>query len=316
MQLPYELAVPELRRDYFTERLTLTSNDRGSRGTDIPEDIQESGRCFVCDRIGNQKNKPALPLIIEHPDNLAVSSKSEEDGSSHVSIIASLIHNSSFQNLSVEDIVKMLTSAQENMKLQYSKKDSFVIMLSRYGNTAGAIMHPSLEIFTIPEVPSIVAEEMASVERSVQDLGICPMCRVIGVEQGGPRQLISTEHFIAFAPWAPTSSYEFWVYPKLHDASFLKMSSKALNDLALILRSTLGGMQRELGRIRFNMVFHTINDKKSSEYHWHIEVHPLLNMWGSIEKGLGVFVNDIAPEMTGEVLGRASRKELAELVGI
>ena len=75
-------------------------------------------------------------------------------------------------------------------------------------------------------------------------------------------------------------------------------------------------MHRELGQISFTMSFHSINEKMGKDYHWHIEVHPILKTWGSMEKGLGVYVNDIPPEMTGEVLGRAARKELAELVGI
>ena len=311
--------MPELRRDYFTDRLTLTNTDRNARGTDVMAVDEQNVRCFVCDHLGNPKSKPSIPLTIEHPDNLgvnAVTDKSSHDISHHISIIANLSHNSSFQKLPVDDIYKLLNVAQENVKLQYEKKNNFVLLLARYGNIAGGIMHPSLEVMTLPETPSIMMEEMGAVGRSMQDLGICPMCRVISVEQGGPRQLISTDHFIAFAPWAPTSSHEFWVYPKVHDPSFMRASNRAVDDLALILRSTLGGMQRELGNIPFIMSFHSINERMGNDYHWHIEVHPLLKTWGSIEKGLGVFVSDMSPEWTAEILGRAARKELAELVGI
>jgi len=311
--------VPELRRDYFTDRLVLTSTDRNVRGSDMIAVDEQNAKCFVCDHLGDPKSKPSLPLIIEHPDNLsvnAVANKSPQDISHHVSIIANLSHNTSFLKLPVDDIYKLLSVAQENVKFQYGRKNNFVLLLARYGNATGGIMHPSLEVMTLPETPSIMVEETGAVERSMQDLGICPMCRVISVEQGGPRQLISTEHFIAFAPWASTSSYEFWVYPKVHESSFIRTSSRAVNDLALILRSTLGGMHRKLGNVPFNMSFHSINDKMVNDYHWHLEVHPMLKTWGSIEKGLGVFVNEISPELTGEVLGRAARKELAELVGI
>ena len=310
--------MPELRRDYFTDRLTLTNIDRSVRGTDIAAEEEPDTKCFVCDYVDSSKSKPSLPLIIEHTNSLSVnevSDKSPQNNTHHV-LVANLDHDSSFQKLPVDGISKLLSVAQENIKSQYGRKDNFVLLLARYGNAAGGILHPSLEMLTLPEIPSVIMEEMAAVERSMQDLGICPMCRVISVEQGGPRQLISTEHFIAFAPWAPTSSYEFWIYPKSHDSGFLSTSSRVINDLALILRSTLGGMQRELDKVPFSMSFHSINEKMGNDYHWHIEVHPMLKTWGSIEKGLGVFVNDISPEMTGEVLGRAARKELAELVGI
>ena len=308
--------MPELRRDYFTDRLTLTNTNRTDRGTDIAAEEGQGPKCFVCDYVDGSKSKPGLPLIIEHPNSLSVNAVSDKSSqNTHHVLVANLGHDSSFQKLPVESISKLLSVAQENVKSQYGRKDDFVLLLARYGNAAGGILHPSLEMFTLPEMPSVIADEMTAVEGSMQDLGICPMCRVISVEQGGPRQLISTEHFVAFAPWAPTSSYEFWIYPKSHNPSFLSTSNRVINDLALILRSTLGGMHRELGGIPFSMSFHSISEKMGN-YHWHIEVHPMLKTWGSIEKGLGVFVNDISPEMTGEVLGRAARKELAELVGI
>jgi UDPglucose--hexose-1-phosphate uridylyltransferase len=308
--------VPELRRDYFTDRLTLTNTERNVRGTDIEAEEEQGAKCFVCEYV-DPKSKPSLPLIIEHPDNLSVNAVSEKSTHNvHQVLVANLTHNSSFQKLPVDSIAKLLSITQEGVRLQYGKKESFVLLLARYGNATGGIMHPSLEMLTLPETPSVIKEEMAAVERSMQDLGVCPMCRVISIEQGGPRQLISTEHFIAFAPWAPTSSHEFWIYPKSHEPSFLRASSKAITDLALILRSTLGGMHRELGGTPFTLSFHSINEKMSNDYHWHIEVHPMLKTWGSIEKGLGVYVNDIPPEMTGEVLGKAARKELAELIGI
>lgn len=305
--------VPDLRRDYFTERLTLTNTERSVRGSDIEADEERGAKCFVCDYANSKKS--SLPLIIEHPRSLSVST-SKSPSTVHQVFVANLSHNSSFQKLPVDGIAKLLSMAQENLRVQYEKQDIFVLLMARYGNAAGGIMHPNLEIITLPETPSLIVEEMVAVERSMQDLGICPMCRVISVEQGGPRQLISTEHFISFAPWAPTSSHEFWVYPKSHDPSFLKVSSKVINDLALIFRSTLGGMHRELGQIPFTMSFHSISEKMGKDYHWHIEVHPILKTWGSMEKGLGVYVNDVPPEMTGEVLGKAARKELAELVGI
>jgi UDPglucose--hexose-1-phosphate uridylyltransferase len=35
-----------------------------------------------------------------------------------------------------------------------------------------------------------------------------------------------------------------------------------------------------------------------------------------LERGFGVFVNNIRPEKSAEILGSASRKEMAGLVGI
>jgi len=50
--------------------------------------------------------------------------------------------------------------------------------------------------------------------------------------------------------------------------------------------------------------------------HWHIDVYPQLSTWSGLERGFGVYINNVSPEHSAEVLGSAARKELAGLVGI
>ena len=42
------------------------------------------------------------------------------------------------------------------------------------------------------------------------------MSQTVSEETGGPRQVLQTEGFIAFCPWAPSYPYEFWIAPKKH----------------------------------------------------------------------------------------------------
>ena len=53
------------------------------------------------------------------------------------------------------------------------------------------------------------------------------MSQIISEETGGPRQILQTEGFIAFCPWAPSYPYEFWIAPKKHTTQlFLKSLKK------------------------------------------------------------------------------------------
>ena len=70
------------------------------------------------------------------------------------------------------------------------------------------------------------------------------MCQTLNEEIGGPRQVLQTEGFIAYCPWAPSYPYEFWISPKKHSTSFSKITQKEINDLSLILRATLGGLTK------------------------------------------------------------------------
>jgi len=128
---------------------------------------------------------------------------------------------------------------------------------------------------------------------------------------------LATDSFITFSPWAPTYPYEFWIYPKRHTTAFSKITQKEISDLALMMRSTLGGMSKALKEVPFNLVFHLSPEKKNSrQIHWHIEVYPQLYTWSGLERGFGVYVNSIKPECSAELLGSACRRELASLVGI
>ena len=122
---------------------------------------------------------------------------------------------------------------------------------------------------------------------------------------------------MAFSPWAPSYPYEFWISPKKHTTSFSKISQKEINDLSLILRSTLGGLSKIIKNVSFNLVFHLSPEKKNSrQIHWHIEIYPLTKNGSGLERGFGIFLNDISPEQAAEELGTACRKELAAIVGI
>jgi UDPglucose--hexose-1-phosphate uridylyltransferase len=83
------------------------------------------------------------------------------------------------------------------------------------------------------------------------------------------------------------------------------------------MRSTLGGLSKALSSPSFNLVFHLSPEKKNSrQIHWHIEIYPQLKALTGLERGFGIYINDVTPEKSAEVLGSACRRELANLVGI
>ena len=147
--------------------------------------------------------------------------------------------------------------------------------------------------------------------------GVYPMSQLVTAESGGPRQILQTEGFIALSPWAPSHPYEFWICPKKHSTSFSKISQKEINDLALIIRATLGGLSNSIKDVSFNIAFHLSPEKKNSkQIHWHVEVYPQTTPWSGLELGFGIFLNELTPEKAAEELGAACRKELSALVGI
>jgi UDPglucose--hexose-1-phosphate uridylyltransferase len=341
----------EIRKDYFTEKLSIILPDRGLKpGQVIP---QKAEKCNYCP--GNEIMTPPADLVlVGRGDTLLKQADSEGDvihdwavrifpartpmvtpnapasysESPHYSepatgyhyvLVATPKHDQPFSKIETEQWTNILASLQDKVRWLYSQKGvSYVLIFinSEKDNTPTA-MHPSIQIVTTPRVPPAVEVEAVTVQTSLNDLGVCPMCQVVSTETGGPRQILATDFFIAFAPWVSTQAYEFWIYPKRHMTSLLKLSQKEMMDLALMLRSTLGGMARALDTQNFVMVFHSSSEKKTTkQIHWHVEVYPRRAQWTGLELGGGIFANDVPPEAAAQVLGANARKELAQLVGI
>ena len=237
----------------------------------------------------------------------------------HQIVVASPDHKRSLSEISVEQWGNVLVVIQDRVRWLYTQKSvTYVAIYVNSGSSAGAqVKHPHLNIVTFSTIPPFIDMEAEGSHRFMNENGTCPACSVIGVESSGPRQILATDSFLALCPWAPTYPYEFWIYPKRHVTSFSKITQKEINDLALMMRATLGGMSKALDDPPFNLAFHLSPEKKNSRLiHWHIEVYPQLHRWSGLERGFGVFVNEVKPEKSAEILGSACRKELAGLVGI
>jgi UDPglucose--hexose-1-phosphate uridylyltransferase len=237
----------------------------------------------------------------------------------HQIVVASPDHKRSLSQISVEQWGNVLVVIQDRVRWLYTQKSvTYVSIYVNNGISAGAQeRHPHLNIVTFSTIPPVIDMEAEGSHRFMNENGNCPACSIIGVESSGPRQVLATDSFLAFCPWASTYPYEFWIYPKRHITSFSKITQKEINDLALMLRATLGGMSKGLREPPFNLAFHLSPEKKNSRLiHWHIEVYPQMNTWSGLERGFGVFINNVRPEKSAEVLGSACRKELAGLVGI
>ena len=103
---------------------------------------------------------------------------------------------------------------------------------------------------------------------------------------------------------------------KSHQYSFTLIDNNEFEDLAQILRSTLGGLHNVLNNPSYNIIFHNWLNEIDSEIHWHIEIIPQLSYSTGFKSGVGISVNSLIPEKSAEILGKASRKELASLVGV
>lgn len=349
--------MPELRKDYFTRKLVLVSAERGNRPIEfkIPENRGqlEKSQCPFCP--GNEDRTPAADLVLVANGNTllkladsdserihdwsvryfpnsypAVSSEATTNfgdyplqsepalGYHHVMVV-SPSHEASFSTLPIDQWVDILATLQDRVRWLYSKKTvGYVSVFVNNGYEAGAsISHPHLQTLTLSKLPPVIEEEAEAVHDSMAEFGVCPMCKVVNLESNGPRLILSTDNFVSFAPWASSHAYEFWIFPRRHETSFLKVSQKEIQDLATMLKSTLGGLDDVLGNPPYNIAFHISSEKKTTkQIHWHIEIYPQVVKWAGLELGSGVYVNPVPPETAAQLLGASARRHISLLIGV
>ncbi len=348
--------MPELRKDYFTRRLVLVSPERQNRPIEFkPAENFSTGKesCPFCP--GNEEMTAPADLVLVSTENTllklsdsdaerihdwsvryfpnnfpAVSPEATTEfrdyplqsepalGYHHVMVVTK-DHSATFSTLPYEQWIDVLATLQDRVRWLYSKKTvGYVSVFVNSGYEAGAsLSHPHLQTVTLSRLPPLIEEEAEAVHDSMSEFGVCPMCKVVNLESIGPRMILATDNFVAFTPWASTHAYEFWIFPKRHETSFLKVSQKEIQDLATMLISTLGGLDKLLKNPPYNIAFHISSEKKTTkQIHWHIEVYPQMVKWAGLERGSGVFVNPIPPETAAQQLGACARRQISTMIGI
>ena len=237
----------------------------------------------------------------------------------HYIVVASSQHKDTLATIDVEQWSNVLVVIQDRLRWLYTQRGvTYVSIFVNHGQEAGSIVdHSHINIVSFSTLPPVIDEEAESSHQILNEKGVCPMCQIVNTENAGPRQILQTEGFIAFCPWAPSHPFEFWICPKKHITSFSKITQKEINNVSLILRATLGGLMSAVKDTAFNLVFHLSPEKKNNrQIHWHVEVYPITHHSSGLERGFGVFLHAVSPEQAAEKLGAASRKELAKIVGI
>ena len=97
-----------------------------------------------------------------------------------------------------------------------------------------------MNIVTLSTIPPAIEREI--------DVS-SPMCKIIESESA------RTEGFAAICPWESAHPYEMWICPKRHETNFAKISQKEINDLALMMRSVLGGLSKTANNPAYNIYF-------------------------------------------------------------
>lgn len=321
----------ELRKDPITRSWVIT-------GDDADEGSPADFRCPFCPESGQQlqivasmptvNGNPWAARAVVHPKPIyRIEGDPQRAGNglydnmqavgAHEVIVENARHDRHLWNADDREIEEYLALCAS--RIQDLKKDGrfkYVSVFKNYGALSGQEYdHPTSEIVATTFVPRRVLYELRAAREHYKVKERCVFCDIIAQEQQQKLRLVEVRgDFIASCPYAPRVPYETWVAPRSHAAFFEKLATKsgALRDFAALLRRTLYRIRTVADG--FHMVLHTSPNtiRKSDtlgywktideDYHWHIEILPLL---GSKEKSYTfkeIYSSAVTPEAAAATL--------------
>ncbi len=333
-----------VRKDYFSEDFVLFTNEKSTKISNLKKLVNKKD-CPYCP--GNEHiTGPADLVLISKEGTLAKLADEPEDYVKdwtvrvilnkdaivspdeekiftdypqysepaigyHYIVIMSQKHTVNVSEIDSEQWTNILTTVQDKARWLYSQKHvSYVAMYMNHGLKAGSkVEHPHLEVVSLPTVPPVIESEAKFMKKPMREKGICPMCDIIKEEESSKRIIKKTNSFLIFAPWASKHPFEYWIFPRQHEVSFVKSTQKGISELSEIIHSSLESLIKTLGVVSFNLIIHSSPEKKTSkQIHWHIEIYPRIETKTGLEMSSNIYTNKILPENAAKELAKNIKK--------
>jgi len=181
-----------------------------------------------------------------------------------------------------------------------------IIIFKNHGLSAGtSLEHPHSQLVATPVVSKHIRMKYEVAIRHYDNTGRCLYSDLVDHElRIGKRVVMETEKFVVFHPFASHLPFETWIVPKIRRACFGNASAEELENLALVLRTTLHKLYRGLNNPDFNYVIDTapIGDENKNYYLWHLRIIPRLTEVAGFEIGSGININTALPEETAQFI--------------
>jgi UDPglucose--hexose-1-phosphate uridylyltransferase len=185
----------------------------------------------------------------------------------------------------------LLLAAQRIQGLKGDGRFKYVGIYKDYGSSAGQeFEHPTSQLTATTFVPRRVLYELRAAREYFQSKERCVFCDIVSQElKQGLRVIEVRGDFIALCPYAPRVPYESWILPRTHEAAFERFALNrpgTMRDLGALLRRTLQRIRTITEE--FHLVLHTSPNSLhrsgnlgywktiDEDYHWHIEIMPIL----------------------------------------
>ncbi len=235
----------------------------------------------------------------------------------HEIIVESRDHNQSLAHMSDEQIEMVLEAyALRLLDLKRDPRFKYVTVFRNHGALAGGEFdHPSSQVTATMFVPRRILYELRSARAWYEDKERCVFCDILRQEEKQGRRVVDTQNdYVAFCPFASRVPFEIWLMSRRHGHLFEQPRVRAeRRDLAALLGRTLRRIEQVSAA--YHLVLHTapnmIHPKGAlasywrtiaDDFHWHIEILPIVEQRSKSYSIKEVYFNALLPEQAAERL--------------
>ncbi len=235
----------------------------------------------------------------------------------HEILIETRDHHLRTSQMSDEAIERILEAyAQRIRDLKLDLRFKYVTVFKNFGPLAGEEWtHSHSQITATTFVPRRILYELRAARDYFQQKERCVFCDILRQEERQGKRLVDTEgDYLAFCPYASRVPYEVWLIGRKHNHQFeMPRPGARRRDLAALLGRTL----RRLSQVAadYHLVVHTAPNTQQAkaelseywktiadDYHWHIEILPIVEQRSKSYSIKEVYFNALPPEQAAEQL--------------
>lgn len=315
----------ELRKDPITNSWVIL----GSR----EDTCETTGGCPFCpEKASSKKVLLRLPaqgpwqvLVVPHPDPLyrvegdpdrradGIYDQMQPVGADEI-VIETPEHSRRLEDLSEDQILLVMEAWRQRVEdLKRDRRFKYVSVYKNYGALAGQEgSHAHSQITATTFVPRRLIYELRASREWFREKERCVLCDILKQEERQGKRIVDTQgDYVAFCPYAARVPYEVWLVDRRHNYLFEQpRPGSNRRQIAALLRRTL----RRIRQIApaYHLVLHTspntIHPKGESstdywktiadDYHWHIEILPIVEARSKSYSIKEVYFNAILPEET------------------
>ncbi len=237
----------------------------------------------------------------------------------HEVIVETPEHTQRLSQLSDEQIERVL--AAYSMRIVDLKRDArfkYVAVFKNSGALAGEDWAHSHSLLTATTfVPRRILYELRASRAWYQEKERCVFCDIVRQEERQSRRIVDTQgDYVALCPYASRVPYELWLLKRKHNHLFEQpRPGSNRRHLAALLGRVLRRLEKTAEA--YHLVVHTapntIGAKRelsdywttlADDYHWHIEILPIIPMRSKSYGIKEVYFNSVLPEDAAERLRR------------